>query len=36
MGCLKATANIGYDLMNQIRTDHMNQLYGDAANVNGG
>lgn len=32
---LKATANIGYDLMNQIRTDHMNQLYGDAANVNG-
>nr|WP_241510178.1 TonB-dependent receptor [Phocaeicola vulgatus] len=21
--------------MNQIRTDHMNQLYGDAANVNG-
>ena len=31
----KLTANIGYDLMNQVRTDHMNQLYGDAANVNG-
>ena len=32
---LKATANLGYDLMNQVRTDHMNQLYGDAKNVNG-
>ena len=32
---LTATANIGYDLMNQVRTDHMNQLYGDAAKVNG-
>ncbi len=31
----KLTANMGYDLMNQVRTDHMNQLYGDAANVNG-
>ena len=32
---LKATANLGYDLMNQKRNDHMNQLYGDAQNVNG-
>ena len=32
---LKLTANLGYDLMNQVRNDHMNQLYGDAANVNG-
>ena len=32
---LKATANLGYDLMNQVRNDHMNQLYGDAQQVNG-
>ena len=31
----KLSANIGYDLINQVRTDHMNQLYGDAAKVNG-
>ncbi len=32
---LKVSANIGYDLNNQVRTDHMNQLYGDASKVNG-
>ncbi|MGN0058127.1 MAG: SusC/RagA family TonB-linked outer membrane protein, partial [Phocaeicola plebeius] len=31
----KLTANLGYDLQNQVRTDHMNQLYGDASKVNG-
>lgn len=29
------TANMGYDLMSQVRTDHMNPLYGDAAKVGG-
>lgn len=31
----KFTANMGYDLMTQARTDHMNPLYGDAAKVGG-
>lgn len=31
----KLTANIGYDLINQVRTDHMNKLHGDAEKVGG-
>lgn len=31
----KLSANMGYDLMVQGRTDHMNPLYGDAAKVGG-
>ncbi len=32
---LKFSANMGYDVLNRIRTYHMNQNFGDAATVNG-